>query len=158
MLKSLWVMRHGLAESRFESDFTRPLSLIGAEQASNVANQIKQDGVLQPLNMLVSPFARTQSTAEIVHSTLSMKQAFQTEGMLVHSADHRILGEYLMNVNFEYLILISHMPIVAYLCHYLCSNIKINGFETAQAVRLNFSLNQSENKMLVTHAKTYLVK
>ncbi len=156
MLKSLWIMRHGLAESRFESDFSRPLSSVGARQAKSVATQIKQESELQPLNMLVSPFARTQSTAEIVHSTLSMTQAFETEEMLVHFGDHRILAEFLKSCNFEYLILISHMPIVAYLCHYLCDNIEIDGFETAQAVRLDFHLNSSTAHHQVTHAKTYL--
>jgi len=156
VLKSLWIMRHGLAESRFESDFTRPLSVVGAAQAKNVATQIKQDSELQPINMLVSPFARTQSTAEIVHSTLLMKQAFETEEMLVHFADHRILGEFLKSCNFEYLILISHMPIVAYLCDYLCDNIEMKGFETAQAVRLDFVVNSSTGNYQVTYAKTYL--
>ncbi len=158
MLKSLWIMRHGLAESQFESDFSRPLSMVGSSQAKNVATQIRHDSELQPLNMLVSPFARTQSTAEIVHLTLSMKEAFETDKMLVHFADHRILGEFLMSCDFEYLILISHMPIVAYLCHYLCNNIQVNGFETAQAVRLDFYLDSSINKIHVMHNKTYLPK
>ena len=149
-------MRHGLAESQFESDFSRALSSVGAIQAKNVASQIKQDSDLQPINMLVSPFARTQSTAEIVHSTLSMKQAFETEEMLVHFGDHRILGEFLKSCNFEYLILISHMPIVAYLCHYLCDNIEMNGFETAQAVRLDFNGDNSLRNVKAIHTKTYL--
>ncbi|MBL4786553.1 MAG: histidine phosphatase family protein [Cohaesibacteraceae bacterium] len=156
MLKSLWIMRHGLAESQFESDFSRALSSVGAIQAKNVASQIKQDSDLQPINMLVSPFARTQSTAEIVHSTLSMKQAFETEEMLVHFGDHRILGEFLKSCDFEYLILISHMPIVAYLCHYLCDNIEMNGFETAQAVRLDFNGDNSLRNVKAIHTKTYL--
>jgi len=156
VLKSLWIMRHGLAESQFESDFSRALSSVGAIQAKNVASQIKQDSDLQPINMLVSPFARTQSTAEIVHSTLSMKQAFETEEMLVHFGDHRILGEFLKSCDFEYLILISHMPIVAYLCHYLCDNIEMNGFETAQAVRLDFNGDNSLRNVKAIHTKTYL--
>lgn len=151
-------MRHGLAESRFESDFTRPLSLIGAEQVTSVANQIKQADKLQPIHMLASPFARTQSTAKIVHSTLSMVQPFQTEEMLVHFADHRILGEYLKSCEFEYLILISHMPIVAYLCNSLCNNIQMNGFETAQVVRLDFDSHHSLNSIKVTHSNTYFSK
>ena len=156
MLKSLWIMRHGLAESNFQSDFTRPLSKVGAQQAMSVARQIKQESEIQPLDMLVSPFARTQSTAKIVHTKLAIENKFQTDEMLVHYADHKILGEYLLSCNFQYLLLVSHMPIVAYLCRYLCPEFITNGFETAQTVRLDFLGEHTlTDRLQITHAKTY---
>ena len=159
MLKSLWVMRHGLAESNFQEDFSRKLSNIGAQEVESVSEQIKLDGGVQPLNILASPFARTQSTAQIVHSHLGIKNNIQTDEMLVHFADHRVLGEYLLNCNFEYLIIVSHMPIVAYLCRYLCSDGELGGFQTAQTVRLDFLYDKNlSDRVQVKHFKTYFPK
>ncbi|MBV1911484.1 MAG: histidine phosphatase family protein [Kangiellaceae bacterium] len=136
MLRNLWVMRHGLAEDQFESDFSRELSELGAKQAKSVANQIKDSSSLQPSFMLASPFARTQYTAEIVHQTLDIKEPFQSEESLVHFADHQLLGEFLLSSSYQDLIIISHMPIVSDLCSYLTNGETVLNFKTAQAVRI----------------------
>jgi phosphohistidine phosphatase len=146
MLKTLWIMRHGLAENQFDSDFSRQLSQAGKEQALDVAKQIKSDSDNLPTAMLVSPFARTQATATIVHKELALIKPFETDEMLVHFADHRILGDFLPASDYENLIIVSHMPIVAELCQYLMPGCSIYGFQTAQAVRLNFDVATSENE------------
>ena len=58
MLSNLWIMRHGLAESQFESDFTRALSLKGKKEALSVAQQLVDNENILPDKMLVSPFLR----------------------------------------------------------------------------------------------------
>lgn len=143
MLKTLWIMRHGLAENEFESDFERDLSSVGRSQAKNVALQLLNDPAGCPKNMLVSPFKRTQETATIVHQMLAMQQAFETEEMLVHFAEHKALGDFLLASDFQHLIIVSHMPIVANLCQYLVPNCDVFGFETAQIVRLDFDVNNN---------------
>jgi len=144
-LKTLWVMRHGLAVDQFESDFTRELSNVGALQAKSVAEQLLNEADDLPTDMLVSPFCRTQSTAKIVHEVLGLTKPFETEDMLVHFADHKILGDYLLASSYRNLIIVSHMPIVAYLCQYLSPNCGINGFQTAQMVKLIFETDESNN-------------
>jgi len=141
MLQSLWVMRHGLAVDNFTSDFSRDLSEIGKLQVIDVATQIKQNSNKLPLKMLVSPFKRTQETAKTFHQQLKMEQSFETEEMLVHFADHKILGDYLLACDEQELMIVSHMPIVALLCQYLVPNITIYGFQPAQLVRIDFKWN-----------------
>ena len=138
MLRTLWIMRHGLAEDSFDSDFTRALSKVGELQAASVTEQLVKDSDSLPTDMLVSPFSRTQSTAKIVHNKLGMSHPFETDEMLVHFADHKILGDYLLTSSYRDLIIVSHMPIVAYLCQYLAPGCEIHGFQTAQIVRLDF--------------------
>lgn len=135
--KTLWIMRHGLAVSEFETDFERALSSTGKQEAKSVAEQIKADGEM-PEKMLVSPFKRTQETALVVQSVFEMTTKFETEEMLVHFADHKILGEHLKALDFNKLFIVSHMPIVARLTQYLVDNSDIYGYQTAQAVKIIF--------------------
>ncbi len=146
-------MRHGLAESEFDSDFSRALSHVGKKQATDIALQIQASEDFLPTNMLVSPFRRTQETAQIVHEILKLETPFESEELLVHFADHQLLGEFLLQGNFEHLMIISHMPIVARLCQYLSPKCNIYGFHTAQVVKLNFDI---KNNALVD--KVYLPK
>ncbi len=136
-------MRHGLAVSEFDTDFNRALSSVGQQQANNVANQLKTEGCNEPIEMLVSPFRRTQETAQIVHRELGLDKPFVTEELLVHFGDHKMLADYLLATDKPRLIIISHMPIVAKLCQYLSPGCNISGFQTAQAVRLSFESDES---------------
>lgn len=138
MLKSLWIMRHGLAEDQFDSDFNRALSQVGQVQAREVAEQLLQEAPDLPSKMMASPFRRTQETAQIVHQQLQLSIPIETEKMMVHFADHKILGDFLMECGFEKLIIVSHMPIVARLCQYLSPACNIYDFQTAQVVKFNF--------------------
>lgn len=138
MLKHLWIMRHGLAVDQFESDRTRALSKRGETQAEYSALELLKNQQLLPKDMLVSPFQRTLSTANIMHRKLSIEQPYKTDEMLVHFADHKILGDFLLASGFQNLLIVSHMPIVAKLCQYLSPGCEIYGFETAQIVRLDF--------------------
>jgi len=138
MLKKLWIMRHGLAVDQFDTDFNRALSKTGELQAENVAEQLLATGSSLPTEMLVSPFARTISTANIVHKKLSLKNSYKTDEMLVHFADYKILGDFLLASEYQHLLIVSHMPIVARLCQYLAPGCEIYGFQTAQIVRLDF--------------------
>ena len=140
-LKTLWIMRHGLAVSEFDSDFERALSETGFAQASDVAQQVLDSGLELPTDMLVSPFKRTQETAGVVHNKLGLEKSFTTDEMLVHFADHKLLGDFLLASEYDNLILVSHMPIVAKLCQYLVDDCEIYGFQTAQLVRVTFDEN-----------------
>jgi len=136
-------MRHGLAENQFETVFSRALSATGEKQALSVTQQLlKTEGAL-PSKMLVSPFQRTQETADIVHKALGLTEAYKNEELLVHFADHRLLADFLMASQYDNLIVISHMPIVAELCQYMVAGCDIYGFQTAQMVRIEFDDNQT---------------
>ncbi|MDH5432418.1 MAG: phosphohistidine phosphatase SixA [Gammaproteobacteria bacterium] len=138
MLKQLWIMRHGLAKSEFTSDFERELSEVGAKQAQSVVRKWLLDNHDMPDKMLISPFKRTQQTAHVVLSEMDCPIESETEEMLVHFADHRVLASYLLSQESENLWVVSHMPIVARLTAYLTNNDTIAGFETAQLVGVKF--------------------
>ena len=150
-MQTLWVMRHGLAESQFDTDFNRALSDFGKLQARQIASKMLDSENELPSLMLASPLRRTQETATVVHEKLGLAQPFQTEEMLVHSADHKVLGDFLLSVETPKVMIVSHMPIVAYLCQYLSPNCDIYGFQTAQVVKLNID---DDDK--VTLDKVYL--
>lgn len=137
-MDTLWVMRHGLAESHFDTDFNRALSSVGEQQAANVAKKIVAEQAELPEKMLVSPFRRTQETARVIQPILGLNDDFETEDMLVHYGDHQILGDYLMTLEADKVIIVSHMPIVANLCQYLAPSANIFGFQTAQVAKLKF--------------------
>ncbi len=136
-LKSLWIMRHGLAENEFDSDFNRALSSYGYQQAANIAEQLIADNA-DIENMIVSPFKRTQETATCVHNKLGLTKAFKTDDLLVHFADHQLLGDYLLAFDKPSVMIVSHMPIVANLTQYLVPNCEIFGYQTAQTVKVSF--------------------
>ncbi|MCF6193881.1 MAG: histidine phosphatase family protein [Kangiellaceae bacterium] len=148
MLNNLWIMRHGLAVEQFETDFSRALSKTGELQADNVAEQLLAAKSSLPTEMLVSPFARTISTANIVHRKLALKNSYKTDEMLVHFADHKILGDFLLASEYQHLLIVSHMPIVARLCQYLAPACEIYGFQTAQVVRLDFEQTTSDESVV----------
>jgi len=145
MLKNLWIMRHGLAVNEFESDFTRALSSTGKVQALSVVKQLMETETVLPSQMLVSPFRRTQETADLVHRELGINEPYENEELLVHFADHQLLGDFLITGGFENLIVVSHMPIVAELCQYLCPGCDIYGFQTAQIVKVEFDIKGAAN-------------
>jgi len=154
-------MRHGLAVDQFDSDFNRQLSDFGKQQAKDVALQILDDTQPHPQNMLVSPFCRTQMTADIVHTELRLQKPFITEELLVHFADHRLLGDFLMASEYENLIIVSHMPIVAHLCRYLLDDAdSFYGFQPAQVIKINFEQVTEHNilnpNFVARMVKTYL--
>ncbi|MCW8998364.1 MAG: histidine phosphatase family protein, partial [Kangiellaceae bacterium] len=138
---TLWIMRHGLAEGEFDSDFNRALSGTGYAQALDIAQQVLESGLEIPADMLVSPFRRTQETAGVVHKKLGLEKSFETEEMLVHFAEHKLLGDFLLASDYKNLMLVSHMPIVAKLCQYLVDGCEIYGFQTAQLVRIEIDEN-----------------
>ena len=144
MLQNLWIMRHGLAVVRYQTDFDRALSKIGAMQAESACQQLLETGQPLPKQMLVSPFARTLSTADIVHNKLALESPYETDEMLVHSADHKILADFLLASEYQSLLIVSHMPIVARLCQYLSPGCDIYEFQTAQIVRLDFEQRSAE--------------
>jgi len=134
-------MRHGLAVDHFETDFSRQLSEFGKLQVLDVVEQLINDSDKLPTDMLVSPFARTKSTADLVDKKLALSHPYKTEEMLVHFADHKILGDYLLASDYQDLMIVSHMPIVANLCQYLSPHCEVFGFKTAQLIRMDFEQN-----------------
>lgn len=71
----LWVLRHGEAEPRANSDAERRLTAHGREQVVRSAAHL----LGQPLQAIIaSPYVRAQQTAALVHETLGFAKPLRT--------------------------------------------------------------------------------
>ncbi len=146
MMNRLWVMRHGDAVWQSGKDSLRPLSELGFQQIEMVAAQI---GHLLDSSVALwcSPYVRTKQTAEHLMKTLDWKpQTFQEEKMLTPDSSVDMLTGYLETSSTD-LLLVSHMPIVAYLVQALSRDNHLKGFSTSQVTLLE----KTQNEWCIAH-------
>jgi phosphohistidine phosphatase len=79
----LWVLRHGEAEPRANTDAERRLTAHGREQVLRSAAHL----LGQPLQAIIaSPYVRAQQTAALVHDTLGFAEPVRTVPWLTPEA------------------------------------------------------------------------
>lgn len=105
----LWILRHGEAEPRANSDAERRLTSHGREQVLHSAARL----LGQPLQaILVSPYVRAQQTAALVQETLDFAQPLRTVPWLTPESSVREAIAELEQLGFEQVLLVSHQPLV----------------------------------------------
>lgn len=105
----LWILRHGEAEPRANSDAERRLTSHGREQVLYSAALL----LGQPLQaILVSPYVRAQQTAALVQETLDCPQPLRTVAWLTPESSVREAITELEKLGFEHVLLVSHQPLV----------------------------------------------
>ncbi|PWB35701.1 phosphohistidine phosphatase SixA [Pseudomonas sp. SDI] len=105
----LWVLRHGEAEPRANSDAERRLTAQGREQVLRSAAQL----LGQPLQAIIaSPYVRAQQTAALVHDALGFAQPLRTVPWLTPDSDPQQVIAELDRLGLEQLLLVSHQPLV----------------------------------------------
>lgn len=105
----LWILRHGEAEPRANSDAERRLTSHGREQVLYSAALL----LGQPLQaILVSPYVRAQQTAALVQETLDFPQPLRTVAWLTPESSVREAITELERLGFEHVLLVSHQPLV----------------------------------------------
>ncbi|MNR04259.1 Phosphohistidine phosphatase SixA [compost metagenome] len=105
----LWVLRHGEAEQRANTDAERRLTAHGREQV------LRSAAVLlgQPLQViLASPYVRAQQTAALVHEALGFAKPVQTVSWLTPDSDPQAVIAELDKLGVEEVLLVSHQPLV----------------------------------------------
>ncbi|MDD1013397.1 phosphohistidine phosphatase SixA [Pseudomonas rubra] len=105
----LWVLRHGEAEQRANTDAERRLTAHGREQV------LRSAAVLlgQPLQViLASPYVRAQQTAALVHEALGFTKPVQTVSWLTPDSDSQMVIAELDKLGLEQVLLVSHQPLV----------------------------------------------
>ena len=112
----LWVLRHGEAELRANSDAERRLTAHGREQVVRSAAHL----LGQPLQAIIaSPYVRAQQTAALVHETLGFAEPLRTVPWLTPEADvQQVIGE-IERLGLEHVLLVSHQPLVGSLIGFL---------------------------------------
>jgi len=105
----LWVLRHGEAEPRANTDAERRLTAHGREQVLRSAAHL----LGQPLQAIIaSPYVRAQQTAALVHDTLGFAEAVCTVPWLTpESSVQQAIGE-IERLGLEHVLLVSHQPLV----------------------------------------------
>ncbi|WHL26543.1 phosphohistidine phosphatase SixA [Pseudomonas juntendi] len=102
----LWVLRHGEAELRANSDAERRLTAHGREQVVRSAAHL----LGQPLQAIIaSPYVRAQQTAALVHETLGFAEPLRTVPWLTPEAD---VQQVIERLGLEHVLLVSHQPLV----------------------------------------------
>ena len=106
----LWVLRHGEAEPRANSDPERRLTAHGREQVlRSAAKLLGQE--LQVI--LASPYVRAQQTAALVHEALGFIKPVQTVTWLTPDTDPQDVISELDKLGLEHVLLVSHQPLVS---------------------------------------------
>ena len=105
----LWVLRHGEAEQRANTDAERRLTAHGREQVLHSAARLLD----QPLQAIVaSPYVRAQQTAALVHGALGFAEPVRTVPWLTPDSDVRQAIAELERLGLEHVLLVSHQPLV----------------------------------------------
>ncbi|CAM3842377.1 Phosphohistidine phosphatase SixA [Pseudomonas reidholzensis] len=105
----LWVLRHGEAEQRANTDAERRLTAHGREQVLRSAARL----IGQPLQAIVaSPYVRAQQTAALVHGALGFAEPVRTVPWLTPDSDVRQAIAELDQLGLEHVLLVSHQPLV----------------------------------------------
>lgn len=105
----LWILRHGEAEPRANTDAERRLTAHGREQVLRSAARL----LGQPLQAIIaSPYVRAQQTAALVHDTLGFTEPVRTVPWLTPESDAaQAIGE-IERLGLEQVLLVSHQPLV----------------------------------------------
>lgn len=108
----LWVLRHGEAQPRANTDAERRLTEHGREQVLLSAARL----LGQPLQAIIaSPYVRAQQTAALVREALGFTEPVRTAPWLTPESDPRQVITELERLGLEQVLLVSHQPLVGVL-------------------------------------------
>lgn len=139
----LLIMRHGDAEAHSSQDSARNLSELGVLEAQVMAKWLNvSDCKIDKI--IVSPYVRAQQTAQHVKSILKCDPELVTLSMITPSGSaedtHDFLDGMLAESNLESILIVSHMPLVSYLCAELTYDNQTPIFATAGIALIDYSV------------------
>ena len=105
----LWILRHGEAEPRANTDAERRLTAHGREQVLRSATCL----LGQPLQAIIaSPYVRAQQTAALVHELLGLSEPVSTAPWLTPESEVEHVIAEVERLGLEQVLLVSHQPLV----------------------------------------------
>lgn len=108
----LFIMRHGEAESRAESDMHRELTAQGKGDIAQMAETYADD--LASVDIIwASPYARAQQTAQIMSTALG--KPVVTQAFLPPNGNPSEVLDILQNIGEQTVLMVSHQPLVGVL-------------------------------------------
>lgn len=148
-MKTLYLIRHAKAayEEPSISDFDRPLTEKGVQQANAMAEELKTQGV-KPSLIVSSPAVRALTTAQIMADTLKYSHKKIKTDEQIYSGGVEDLIEIIKHTeqNVDTLLLFGHNPNLTWLTHYLCEKSHMN-IPTCGIVAIAFKKTKSWNKL-----------
>ena len=121
------VMRHGQAENFASSDAARNLTSKGIQQAT-LAGQTLNSLSLEFDDVWVSPYKRTQQTADRVLQSVTFNQK-HTKDNLTPDSDVLQLISVIESSSAERLLIVSHQPLVSELVSELMGRMDSDAFQ-----------------------------
>jgi phosphohistidine phosphatase len=153
----LYIMRHGEASMKADTDAQRPLTKQGNLEASLMAKWLSNMDVTFD-QILVSPYIRAQQTSAIVVSTLnaqqksSTQQSITTVDFITPSGNandvHSFIDDLCVESSCEHLLIVSHMPLVSYLVAELTFEQQCPIFQTAAIAQIDYQTNKMKGELV----------
>ena len=153
----LYIMRHGEASMKADTDASRPLTKQGELEANLMALWLSNMNVRID-HILVSPYIRAQQTCSIVTSTLSTKynedfqQKVSTVNYITPSGSAREVHDYIddlcSGLSCEHVLIVSHMPLVSYLVAELTVEQQCPIFQTAAIAQINYQCSSMNGELV----------
>jgi phosphohistidine phosphatase len=142
---NLMIMRHGEAEpyAGETTDASRSLTNFGREYVHKVAQELVKAGANRgEIDLiLVSPYLRTQQTADIVMDNLGQKPLRKTCNWLLSESSVQTACEELEAIRYlnpDNILIVSHMPLVSLLLEYLSGDRLALGPANVALVELEY--------------------
>lgn len=114
----LYLLRHGEAQRQASTDADRALTSAGRADVEKVASALVDEGV-EIEQIWASPYRRAMESAEIVNEALERGVDPVVTDLLTPEADIDALAGQLAACDAESLMLVTHMPLVGELLHWL---------------------------------------
>lgn len=146
-MKKLYLIRHAKAswDTSDQSDFDRPLTEQGRQDAHTMAEQLKQQK-LKPDFILSSNAERAIRTAEIFAEELNypIKNINTDSHMYMGGVEELIKLLKGINSKFKTVFLVGHNPSLTLLSHLLSEGLRLN-IATSGVVSISFNMSDWKN-------------
>ncbi|CAN5188058.1 phosphohistidine phosphatase SixA [soil metagenome] len=123
-MKKLMLIRHAKAEKDSgSSDFDRPLKYIGIQDASFMAEKVKEKKLI-PQVLISSSALRTKTTADIFTEHLKLPEAWLDKS--IYEANQKNLLSVINELpeEFDFIGLVGHNPGIAQILYYLTGEVQ----------------------------------
>lgn len=105
----LWLLRHGQAQPKAESDAQRALTAFGRQQVMLSAEHLRGQALS---SILVSPYLRAQQSAELVVAVTGFAGGLQTQSWLTPQTDPMIAARQIDGLADGTHLLVAHQPLL----------------------------------------------
>jgi len=138
----IFIMRHGQASMKANSDAQRPLTTQGIDEVVLMAKWLKNSQLCFD-HVFVSPYKRAQQTAKTLLLAANLSDEFITLDFITPNDNAKTVHDYLdgicANDACQNILIVSHMPLVSYLVAELTAGQAAPIFQTAAIAEIIYN-------------------